>query len=184
MPTKVILTCILIFLSRICDVTLMSIRTIFLTKGMAKRAMIIGFFEVSVYMSVLGKMMSVIDQPQYFLAYCFGFATGIFVGAKIEQKLAFGDAQMRAILPIENKNIIDELRDMGFGVTSFIGEGKDGERLMILINLKRKRIGEVYDYFTKNDIPAFVSTNDITSYKGGYQESATLKSNFMKSLRK
>lgn len=184
MPTNVILTCILIFFSRICDVTFMSIRTIFLTKGMPKYAMIVGFFEVSIYMSVLGKMMSVIDKPQYLLSYCAGFACGLFVGAKIEQKLAFGDAQMRVIVPVEKQSIVNDLRDMGFGVTSFIGQGKDGDRLMILINLKRKRIKEVYNFFKENDVPAFVSTNDITSYKGGYQESAPFKNNFMKYLRK
>lgn len=184
MPTEVILTCVMIFLARICDVTLMSVRTIFLTKGMSKLAAFVGFFEVLVYMKVLGAIMAVVDQPHYLISYCLGFATGLYVGTIVENKLAFGDAQMRAILPTNYEHIIPDLRDMGFGVTSFYGEGRDGKRLMLLINLKRKRIGDAYDFFRENDIPAFVSTNDITSYKGGYQASAPFKNNIMKYIKK
>lgn len=184
MPTEVIITCILIFFARICDVTLMSVRTIFLTKGMSKAAAFVGFFEVSVYMAVLGRMMSVIDKPAYFIAYCAGFATGVYVGTRVEQMLAFGDAQMRVIIPMKFNYIVDELREKGLGVTTFHGEGKSGEKLMLLINLKRKKIKEVYEYFTEKEVPAFVSTNDITSYKGGYHESAPFKNNFLKYLRK
>ena len=64
--------------------------------------------------------------------------------------------------------IIDELRNNKFGVTTFVGEGRDGERKMILITAKRKRVNELYNFLKMNKIEAFVSVNDITSYSGGY----------------
>lgn len=165
-----LLMCIFIFCSRICDVTCMSIRTILLTKGMPKLAAMFGFFEVTIYIVVLGKVISTLDNPFYLISYGLGFSTGNLVGSKIENILAFGDAQVRIILGRENQHqsVVDDLRKLGFGVTIFRGEGRDGEKEMLLINLKRKRITEIYDYFKQNDVKAFISTNDITSYAGGY----------------
>ena len=91
---------------------------------------------------------------------------------------------MRIVLSCneDTKNAVNELRDLGFGVTIFRGEGKDGEKAMLLINLKRKRIQEVYNYFKKKNLKAFISTNDITSYAGGYQ--VPPKSGFISMVKK
>lgn len=169
MPLEVILTCIMIFFSRICDVTFMSLRTILMTKGIKKIAAFMAFFEVLIYMTVLTRIVNGLSDPVYLLSYCAGFATGTFIGTTIEQQLAFGDSQMRIIISGDDHSLVDELRKMGYGVTVFDGEGKDGKRLMLLINLKRKKIKTVYKYISEKGIRAFVSTNDITSYKGGYQ---------------
>ena len=130
-------------------------------------AALIGFFEVIVYMKVLGDVVSQLDKWWYLLAYATGFSLGNLIGAKLEHRLAFGDAQMRLIIREEYRYIVDELREKGFGVTVFKGEGREGERLMVLITLKRKRVKEVYDYLKEKDINVFVSVNDITSYSGG-----------------
>lgn len=179
MPIDVILTCLLIFFARICDVTLLSIRTVLITKGMSRVAAACGFVEVFIYMVILGKVVDKMDSIIYLLSYCAGFSAGTYIGTIVEKRLAFGDAQMRIILPIENKEVLTDLRDMGYGVTSFEGEGRSGKRLMLLINLKRKKINSVYDYLKEKEIPAFVSTNDITSYKGGYQGIHTNEGHFI-----
>ena len=165
--STVILNMILIIVLRICDVSLATTRTILLTKGKSNIAALIGFFEVIVYMKVLGDVVSQLDKWWYLLAYATGFSLGNLIGAKLEHRLAFGDAQMRLIIREEYRYIVDELREKGFGVTVFKGEGREGERLMVLITLKRKRVKEVYDYLKEKDINVFVSVNDITSYSGG-----------------
>lgn len=179
---QMIITCLFIFFARICDVTFMSVRTILLTKGMARLAAFLGFFEVIIYITVLGKVVNALDNPTYLLSYAAGYAAGNYIGSKIEAFLAFGDAQMRIILPKADEKIVDDLREKGFGVTVFRGEGKDGERIMLLINLKRKKIGEVYNYIDEHQVNAFVSTNDITSCVGGYHV-ASQKKHFIKKLR-
>ncbi len=163
----VILNMIIIITLRICDVSLATTRTILLTKGKSNIASLIGFFEIIVYMKVLGDVVSQLDKWWYLLAYATGFSLGNLIGAKLEHKLAFGDAQMRLIIREEHRFIVGELREKGFGVTVFHGEGRDGERLMILITLKRKKIKDVYEYLKEKDINVFVSVNDITSYSGG-----------------
>lgn len=153
---------------KIVDVTLATTRTILLTKGKAKTASLIGFFEIIVYIKVLADIVSNLDKWYFLIAYAVGFSLGNYIGSMVEQKLAFGDVQIRLIIGERFYYIIDELRKLGFGVTTFIGEGRDGERKMILITAKRRKVDEIYEYLSKNDIEAFVSINDISSYKGGY----------------
>jgi len=184
LDVNMVLMCFFVFFARICDVSCMSLRTILLTKGMPKLAAVFGFFEVLIYIVVLGKVIDSLNEPLYLIFYGLGFSTGNFVGSKIESMLAFGDAQMRIVLSCneDTKEAVDELRDLGFGVTVFRGEGRDGEKAMLLINLKRKRINEIYSYFKKKNLKAFISTNDITSYAGGYQ--LPPKSSFLNMVKK
>lgn len=165
---KLLLTMFLIMLFRICDVSLATMRTILLTKGMAKIAAFIGFFEVIIYIKVLGSVVNQLDNWFYLLAYAVGFSLGNLIGSRLERFFAFGDAQMRIILSDKDSYAIQDLRDKGFGVTVFRGEGRDGERLMVLITLKRKRVGEVFDYMSKKGIKTFISVNDISSQMGAY----------------
>lgn len=172
-----IINMLMIIALRICDVSLATVRTILLTKGMSKVAAMIGFVEVIVYIKVLGNVVSQLDNWWYLIAYAIGFSMGNLIGSRVERLLAFGDVQMRLIINNEYRYIIDELRAKGFGITIFRGEGKDGERLMVLITLKRKRVNEVYDYLQKKEIKAFISVNDITSHSGGYMSTAMMNPN-------
>lgn len=172
-----IINMLMIIALRICDVSLATVRTILLTKGMSKVAAMIGFVEVIVYIKVLGNVVSQLDNWWYLIAYAIGFSLGNLIGSRVERLLAFGDVQMRLIINNEYRYIIDELRAKGFGITIFRGEGKDGERLMVLITLKRKRVNEVYDYLQKKEIKAFISVNDITSHSGGYMSTAMMNPN-------
>lgn len=165
---QVLLTMFFIMIFRICDVSLATLRTILLTKGMSKIAAAIGFFEVIIYIKVLGSVVNQLDNWFYLIAYAIGFAMGNLIGSKLEKFFAFGDAQIRIILTDQQAYAIQDLRDKGFGVTVFRGEGRDGERLMVLITLKRKRVSEVFNYFHEKDINAFISVNDISSQMGAY----------------
>lgn len=166
--TQVLINCVLIALLRICDVSLATTRTILLTKGKSKIASAIGFVEVIIYIKVLGSVVSQLDNNWYLIAYAIGFAAGNYIGTQLEAKLAFGDIQVRAVFEPDHSYIIDNLREKGFGVTVFRGEGMHGEKLLIYITTQRKRANEIYSYFEKEKINAFVSVNDISSYSGGY----------------
>ncbi|WP_028828369.1 DUF2179 domain-containing protein [Proteocatella sphenisci] len=173
--TTIIIDCIIIMSLRIVDVSLATTRTILLTKGKAKTAAVLGFFEILIYTKVLTDIVTNLGQWYYLIAYALGFSFGNYIGTKIERRLAFGDVQIRMIVNPNYYHIIDELRQSKFGVTTFAGEGRDGERKMILITAKRKRVNELYGFLKKNNIDAFVSVNDITSYSGGYMISSNKK---------
>lgn len=169
---KLLFDCILIVALRIVDVSLSTTRTILLTKGKAKTSACIGFFEIIIYTKVLADIVNNLDKWYYLISYAVGFSLGNYIGSKLERRLAFGDVQIRMIINHEFYYIINELRNLNFGVTTFTGEGRDGARKMILITAKRKRVNELYRYLHSNNIEAFVSVNDITSYSGGYVTSA------------
>jgi len=78
----------LIFFARVVDVTLATIRTLMVVQGRKVQAAMIGFFEVGIYITVLGKVVSGLDNPFNLLAYCAGYAAGNYVGITIENKIA------------------------------------------------------------------------------------------------
>jgi len=113
----------LIFFARVVDVTLSTIRTLMVVQGRKPLAALIGFFEVGIYISVLGKVVTSLDNPYNLLAYCAGFAAGNYVGITIENKIALGNLSAQIILKTaENKELVDTLRDNGFGVTVIQGQ--------------------------------------------------------------
>ncbi|WP_202709954.1 DUF2179 domain-containing protein [Sporosalibacterium faouarense] len=170
----ILLKCFLIFASRILDVSMMATRTILLTKGKSKLAAGIGFFEVIVYMNVLGIVVNDLDKPAYLVAYALGFSTGLIVGTKLEDKLAFGDVTIRIIIHKSYNEIIDILREKGYGVTVVVGEGRDGERNILYVTARRKSIKEVKSLLEAYNISAFVSVMDVRDIKGGTMKKAQM----------
>src|SRR5579862_5438365 len=86
----VAVTCILIVLARITDVSLDTIRTVAIVQGRRVFATVLGFFEAVIYVSAVAKVLLNMNHPIYTAAYGLGFALGTFLGITIEQRLAFG----------------------------------------------------------------------------------------------
>lgn len=164
---QLILNMVSIIVLRIMDVSLATTRTILLTKNKAKIAALIGFIEVIIYIKVLGNVVSTLDNYYYLIAYATGFSLGNYLGSKLEKYLAFGDSQIRLIIKAEDCFIIDELRDFGYGVTTFEGNGKTGPKIMILIAAKRKDIPKIEEFIKNKEVDAFLTVNDLAHYSGG-----------------
>ena len=106
---------ILIFVSRVCDVSLATIRTLMVVQGRKVQAAAIGFFEVIIYIVALGEVVSSLDNPMNLLFYALGFAAGNYVGIMIENKIALGNLGAQIILKTDdNKELIDRLRENTF----------------------------------------------------------------------
>ena len=80
---------ILIFAARALDVSIGSVRVIFLARG-RRVAAILGFFEVLIWLVVITQIMQNLSNPVTYIAYAAGFATGTYVGILLEGKLALG----------------------------------------------------------------------------------------------
>ena len=87
----------MIFLARICDVSIGTIRIIFVSKGNKKIAPILGFFEVLIWITAISKIMQNLDNYVNYFAYAAGFATGNFVRYDDRGKLAMGIQMIRII---------------------------------------------------------------------------------------
>nr|HPH75644.1 DUF2179 domain-containing protein [Bacteroidales bacterium] len=129
-----------IFLARIFDVSLGTLRIIFVTKGMRIIAPLVGFFEVLIWLLAISRIMQDLDNWVSYIAYAGGFATGNFVGMYLEERLAIGHEMIRVITRKDATSLIEKLRDMGYGVTSVKAEGIEGEVAIIYIIARRRMI--------------------------------------------
>lgn len=157
-----------IFGARIVDVSLATIRMLMVVQGRRIQAAFIGFFEVIIYIVALGKVVNGFDNPFNLLAYALGFACGNFVGSYIEEKIALGNLTAQVILHGSGKEIIDELRDNGFGVTVIEGQGKEGPRSMLNIILKRRDLNKLNCILDSFDKDAFITVSTTKHISGGY----------------
>ena len=134
-----------IFVARIIDVSLGTLRIIFVTKGMKRVAPVVGFFEVLIWLMAISRIMQDLDNWACYIAYAAGFATGNFVGMFLEEKLAIGHEMIRVITRKDATKLIEDLRAKGYGVTSVRAEGIEGEVAVIYIIARRSMIQEVLD---------------------------------------
>lgn len=157
-----------IFFARITDVSMGTLRTILLVKGNKKVAAALGFFEVMIFLMVLGNVVGNIDKPLLIIAYCGGFACGNFIGGTIEEKLSLGKVSAEVVLKDCYEEAVQMLRSEGFGVTIFEGMGLESKSYALKITLERKNINKVRDIIKKIDPHAFITIVDIRSTAGGH----------------
>jgi len=132
---------IFVFLARIVDVSVGTLRTISIIQGRTKIAFFLAFIETSVWLLVLSAVLpKVMESPLLGFFYAFGFATGNVVGILVEKRLAMGYTNFRVITTRYAKEITGALREKGFAVTNFEGEGKDGEVTEIYVVSERKNL--------------------------------------------
>lgn len=158
-----------IFIARVTDVSLFTIRMLFIVKGKRLQAAMIGFFEVIIYITALGKVVSGLSDYRNLIVYAFGYACGNFVGSFIEEKLAIGKITAQIVSRhYDGRLLAENLRNQGFGVTLVEGEGRDGKRHILNVMLNRKNIKKLYGILDQLEERPFVTVFDIRSIKGGY----------------
>ncbi|EJO70061.1 DUF2179 domain-containing protein [Leptospira kirschneri] len=137
----VLLPCF-IFLSRVTDVSIGTIRVILLTREKKGIAASLGFLEVLLWVVVITQVIKNLNNVFCYLAYAGGFATGTFIGMILEEKLAIGFSLLRIISPQNGNKIANKLSEAGYGVTTINGHGSRGPVKIVLTVLKRKKIDQ------------------------------------------
>ncbi|HCC51645.1 MAG TPA: hypothetical protein DEQ30_05935 [Porphyromonadaceae bacterium] len=158
---------VVIFFGRICDVTLGTLRIIFVSKGERKKAPIVGFFEVFIWVVIISQIFSHANSLIAYLAYAGGYAAGNFIGILVENKIAFGYVLFRVYTKNDGHQLAQLLNKNDFGSTYIKGEGAISEVDIIetVINRKsQKRVVEIIDKFDPN---AFYLIEDIRSKQKG-----------------
>lgn len=163
-----ILGYLLIFLARLTDVSLGTIRMIMIIRGKRILAACIGFAEASIYILAISKVLSAMNNPLNVLAYALGFATGNYVGIFLEEKMALGNIIVQVISEHEVTELVEKLRDNGFGVTMIEGYGIKGTRHLLNVTLQRKKLSKLYGIIDNHDKKAFVTVTDARAIRGGY----------------
>lgn len=162
-----------IFGARLIDVSLGTIRTINLFRGKRLIAALVGFFEVSVYMIALARVVNTLGNPINLVVYALGYATGNYLGSFIEEKMALGHLSVQVITSRaqscgEMWDLAEELRKIGFGVTVIQGYGREGVREILHISLMRKDFPKLLKEIEQLDKAAFITVMDARTTKGGW----------------
>ncbi len=164
---------ILIFFARVTDVTLGTLRIIFVSRGKRMLAPILGFFEVLIWIVAIGQLMQNLGSVTSYLGYAAGFAAGNFVGMLIEDRLAIGSLVVRCILPAGGDEVMRLLHESGFGATEVDGQGANGPVKLIYVALKRKHLKEVTQIIHTVYPKAFLTVEDLRSVEAGVFPSKT-----------
>lgn len=153
---QILLTGILIFFARICDVAIGTIRTIVTVQGRTVVAFILAVFEITIWVAVASTVINQVkEQPILVIFYALGYATGNVVGIKVEGKLAFGLIILRVISKNAGDTIASVLRGYGQPVTKFVGEGMKGPVTELYIACRRKDLKWILPEIRKIDENVF-----------------------------
>ena len=162
------LNIILILVLQLVYVPLLTLRTIFLVKNMTLMASILGFLEALIYVFGLSLVFSGDQGPFAMFVYALGFGLGILIGGAVENKLAIGYNNFEVNLMDKNIDLINHLRNEGFGVTVYEGEGRDSKRYRLDILTKRNREEELLDFIDEYEPKAFIVSYEPRRFKGGF----------------
>lgn len=158
---------LLIFFFRVCDVSLGTIRVIFIAKGLKYIAPIIGFFEVIIWLFAIGQVLNDVTNIPAYIAYGGGFAAGTLLGMAVEERLSLGTVFVRVISNEEVSGLVFWLRERSYGVTVADGEGSKGKVKIILSVINRHDLDEVINGIHRYLPRAFYSIEEVKSVDEG-----------------
>lgn len=161
---------IAIFLAKIAEVTLTTMRMLYINKGAKIHASVIGFVEVLIWLQVASVVLIGINEnPAKMIVYALGFAAGSFVGLLIEDKIGLGYSRLEIITNKEEGEVLaSELRKLGKAVTITEAAGKDGEKIILSTFVRRKAKGVVLNKIEQLDIKGVVTVSEIQKVYGGF----------------
>ena len=158
---------VMIFCARICDVTMGTLRVIFISKGIRYLAPFIGFFEVIIWLLAIGQVMNNLTNVVSYVAYGAGFATGTYIGMYIEEKISLGLTSVRIITKEDPQELMQYLRSHNYGVTSVDGEGTTGRVRMVFTIIRRQDLAHVVGIIQQFHPNAFYSVEEVKSVTEG-----------------
>lgn len=158
---------VVIFLARICDVSLSTLRIIYTSRGIRFLAPIIGFFEVLIWLIAMSQIINNLTSPILYIAYASGFAMGNFIGIFIEEKMAIGTVVVRIITQKDALDLISCLKEDGYGVTHVNAQGAMGPVKIIFTIVRRKDIRQVLKVIRRHNPLAFFTIEDVRSVRKG-----------------
>jgi uncharacterized protein YebE (UPF0316 family) len=160
MTTEVVVTSVLIVLARVADVSLGTLRMAAVIQGRRGAAFLLGFVEILIWVVAVSQVVANLQHPMYAVSYAAGFALGNFLGVTIEQHIAVGEQVLR-IFSHRADMLAAALRERGFWVTKFDGEGRDGPVGLLFIALPRRDAPKLAALARELDPECFYVLDDV-----------------------
>jgi len=178
---------LLIFLARIVDVSIGTLRIIFVSKGFKGLAAVLGFFESLIWVLAISQVFQNLNNWVTYVGFAGGFAAGNYVGILIEERLAMGNQIIRVITRRDAEALDGYLREAGYAVTSMDAEGIEGQVKILFMVCKRRELAKVLGIVTCYNPNAFYTIEDVRFVRETYLAMAAgagLRRRFGLKLRK
>lgn len=156
-----------VYFARICDVSMGTIRIVFISRGYRMAATWIGFFEVTIWILAVGQVIRNINTPILIVAYTLGFASGSYLGMFLESQMQLGSVILRIITKRQARTVLDRLSEQNFGVTRVPAEGPTGKVDILFLVLRRRDLKRATDIVKRFHPKAFFSVEDVRMVKEG-----------------
>jgi len=159
---------LLIFALRIGDVSLGTLRVRLITRGSRVLAPVVSFVEILIWVLAAGAALQNLSSPLHLVAYAAGFAGGTALGVWLEEQLALGLSTVQAICRDGGDEVAAGLRDLGVGVTTIRGEGREGGVDIVSTVVRRRNVPEIIRQIEAADPDVFITVYDDTHIRRGW----------------
>lgn len=157
----------IIFLAEAVVVTTSTIRVIFISRGKRALAAVLGFVEISIWLFAISHVMRNLDNPWCMVAFAAGFTLGNYLGVTLERRMALGKTGLRLFSRGNALPLIRELRALGFGVTSWRGQGSEGAVEVIQTVIPRRDQEMAEALIQRHDPDMFYIVEEIHETESG-----------------
>jgi uncharacterized protein YebE (UPF0316 family) len=160
---------VLIFVSKVIEVSLGTVRQILINKGYRREGTLLSFFEILLWTFIASRVIiGITEAPVKGIVYSIGFSLGVYVGSRIENFIALGKVLIQTIVAKEKGNTVTGLlRDKGYAVTTMEAQGRDSDKTVLMIFANRKGKEEIIREIHRIDGGAMIISNDVSSLHGG-----------------
>ncbi|MCW5875043.1 MAG: DUF2179 domain-containing protein [Anaerolineales bacterium] len=157
-----------IFMLRVVNQSLDTLRVVMMLRGRKLETWILGFIETVIFVVALGSVISGLDNVLNIIGYSAGFATGTTVGMWVEDRLAIGFINLRIVSPKRGTAMVQHLREAGYGVTEIPARGKDGMVSLLNLSVRRKEVDQVQALVESVDSTAFITSEETRPLRRGF----------------
>jgi uncharacterized protein YebE (UPF0316 family) len=159
---------LLIFFLRVSDMSLDTLRVLFVIRSQRILAWVLGFFQSLIWVVAITTVLSNLGNVWNVIGYAAGFATGNVVGMMIEERLAIGYGHLRIISSGQGPAIAQAIRQAGYAATELSGRGRDGTVAVINCSVRRRDIRRVQQQVKDIDPKAFITVQEVRPLHRGF----------------
>ncbi len=158
---------LIIFFGRILDVSLGTLRIVFVSKGAKNIAPIIGFVEIFIWIVVIAQVFAHADGFVAYFSYAAGYAAGTYIGLTVENKIGFGYVKVRMFTKLNGHSLVSKLNHHGFGATMIKAEGAIYKVDIVETVVRRVSLREAEKLMREHDSSAFYIIEDVRTRSKG-----------------
>lgn len=164
----VVQAALFIFVLRVIGVALSTVRVLVMMRGQKLLSMVMGFFEVLVYVIAIGQVVNNLENVWNILGYCLGFSAGTLIGMWLDERFIRGFASVRIVSRYKAQRLGESIREAGYGATVAWGSGQRGSVGIVTATVLRQEVPAVCRVADEVDPEAFVTVEEARAVRRGY----------------